>query len=169
MADHNPAFCELEDVNQRLARIVGKGFSSDDVEERITRAESTVKSRLMSAYGTGEIATWVDVDSTPDVIKNLTADFAALYVKQDFIKDYKETPAEREQTYKLLDKLVEGFAEIFDSDGNVISRSGGGVQTNTGSKTNIFTMGNEGEGSLGSGTLDDYGPDQGDIEGSLTN
>ncbi len=159
------SWCSEEDVNERVSQWVGKGFSKTDVTSRIARAERTISGRFLAAYGAGTITGWTS--STPNMIKDLTADFAALFIKMDFLPNYKETPAEREATYKILDKLVKGESELLDADGNIIARATSRVGTNTGSKTAIFQMGSTGDDTYGQKSLDDYSPDQDDIEAGL--
>jgi hypothetical protein len=151
------AWCLVGDIEQRLTGVPGAyPTNQDEVEGYISRAQRLIESKLLPLYGKGRLDLWLTAVTVPPRIIDLTADMAALLILKDKIGDFKGRIGDRENTSKFLDELVNGEAELMGVDGNIIPRVTALTKFNKTSKTPIFSMGNEGDGTLGEGTLDDY-------------
>ena len=158
-------WCAAEDVEKRLESLIGKGYDDTDVATRVARAENELKSKLMGAYTAATVSGWDT--STPEVIKNMCADVAALKIKTDFIDDYKLNDTEK-NLLKWINDIIKGNAELMADDGTIIARSTHRTKFSRGTtKTPVFSIGNVGDDSWGEGTLDKFGPSQEDHEGDL--
>ena len=152
------AWCRATDIETRLRGVPGAyAGEGEETSGYISRAERLIQSKLLPLYGKTELDTWAGASTTPSRIIDLTADMAALLILKDKIGDFKGRIGDRENTSRFLDELVNGEAELTGIDGNVIPRLTALTKFNKTSKTPIFSMGNEGDGTLGEGTLDDYG------------
>ena len=148
-------WCKTEDVEHRLEDIAGKGWGADDIPNRISRAMRYIKKRLGAIYSDDVLIGW---DTTaPNDVTDLTADFAALIIKFDYIDEYKASDQENSLTFDLIKLILEGKADLYDNSGNKIARQIYKVKTNTKNATPIFSMGNVGEGTFGTKSLDDFG------------
>lgn len=156
------AWCQDTDVDKRLESIAGKGWGTQDIPNRITRAENELKSKLSAAYGVSIVYGWDT--TTPDVVKDMCADLAAIFLKIDYIDDYKLSDREK-QFFEWIKDIVKGKAELVDNSGNIIARPTHRTKFNRGSKTPIFSMGNVGDDTWGDGTLDGFGTNQSCHEG----
>lgn len=157
-------WCAETDVDNRVESIVGKGWDTPDIADRITRAQNELKSKLSAAYGVSVVYGWDT--SCPTVVKDMCADLAAILLKVDYIDDYKLS--DREKTFfEWIKDIVQGKAELVDDSGNIIARPTHRTKFNRGTKTPIFSMGNTGDDTIGEGTLDGFGPNQNHHEGDV--
>jgi hypothetical protein len=147
-------WCGATDVQIRLAAVGGSNFDTNEIAAYIVRAQDEIKSRLLAVYPVTTITGWNT--TVPARIKMLTADLAALLLLKDKMADFTGRTGDSKATYGFMDDLIEGTAEIFDANSNPIARTSHKVSFSTSSKTPIFSMGNEGDDTLGDGSLDSY-------------
>jgi hypothetical protein len=100
---------------------------------------------------------WVYTSNTvPPRIVQLTADLAALLFLKDKMADFSGRVGDREATYGFIKRLREKEVELYTAANVLIPRSTNVVTISNSNKTPIFSMGNEGEGTLGDGSLDGF-------------
>jgi len=148
-------------VNERFAFLTtGRNFVDADLVVRMARAEQTLWGYLATQFSNEVIAAW-DA-AAPGEVQELTADLAAAYVLADFYSDQKlgDEDTDAGGLYKkvmgICKQMVKGEYEIVDSSGAEVPPEEPRVQTTIGSKTQIYTVGNEGDDTLGDGTLDQW-------------
>jgi membrane-associated HD superfamily phosphohydrolase len=149
-------WCTTDDVSKRLRSIKGKNWDESELTDWIARAQTAIRARLANKYSAAVLSAFDS--AAPAIIKDLTADWAALLVKKDYINDYATSEAEKQATSKFIDNVLAGKAELIDDDGNVISKSSYKVISNTSSQTRDFTHYHPDHANFGEGSLDDYGP-----------
>jgi hypothetical protein len=146
-------WCVVADVEKRLAAVGGLVIDEPEIEEYIDDAMAEIKSELSAAYPIATITAWSS--AVPPRIAKLTADLASQMFLKDNVGDFTGRVGDRDSTYGFMKRLRDGEAEIYNASDEIISRTGSQVKFNKSGKTPIFSMGNEGDGTLGEGSLVD--------------
>ena len=151
-------WCTEEQVRDKVAGIVGKGFNSTHIEQNINSTIHQLKAQLVTVYPRATVLGW-DA-SRPKSIQDLTSNFAALFLKQIFIREYKTSAIEKSKTIELLDSIVAGTAEILNDNGTVVPRSSTAnkVEISSDGRTPKFTEYHPDDPDYGQGSVDDLGP-----------
>jgi len=147
-------WCSAADLEKRLAAVEGISVDALDLQEYIDRAQTEIASELSGTYGIDTMTAW---DSpTPPRIVQLTADLATIMFLKDKMADFTGRVGDSKSTYGFLEKLCTGKVELFDTANVMITRIGRGDSFNSDRLTPKFSVGDEGAGTIGDGTLDDY-------------
>ena len=150
------SWCSDTDVTPLLSSQQGANWGKSDIQSRIIRAETIIKTKLLAAYGASTVSAWTN-STVPSTVKNVAATLSAMLIKSDFILDYKINDEEK-IAIGLLKDLVDAKAELFDSTGAIISRSGSKVLSSTSGITRTFTRYQPDQDDFGKGSLDSFGP-----------
>ena len=151
------AWCDVDQVNKRLASVEGKNYTPDDVLLRIEDATLTIKTDLGVVLTKTQLDAWdAALTAVPPAIQMLCAGLAAANVLQDFVQlnsiaDPQSKAGGLFKSYKdLRDSILrnKGIITTSDTDNTSITTTAATLISSTYSQLPVFSRSFNGEGSL---------------------
>lgn len=159
------AWTTADSVRERIRQASASfGWEDAEVDLRIARAETRLKTWFIPRYSATEVAKWDIVATCPDLIEILAADQAAVYIFQDA---YGQSPLEpgtpggnlQESIKNRLEELAKSDLVLCLDDGTMIMP----VDTNIGQPYSttedmepIYTIGRQALDTSKPGSLDGF-------------
>jgi hypothetical protein len=153
-----------EDVQERMGIGEARGYTDDNVLDRLERAQDDLRTKLQTIYSSDVIGAWdiEDEDSLPpSIITNMVADLAAAYLyaeifHQSYEDDLSQACSFKRNVERQLKEIRSGEVQLVDSEGEEVGEASDTIFSTTSSKTPIFSAENPSDDTFGDGSLDEF-------------
>lgn len=154
-------WAKIDDVEERLANTTSaRGYTGDDIESRLLRAEKEVRAKLQSYIAPATLEIWTDT-TVPEIVRSWVADLAAAFVLSDYYGEGlldKTTHAGSlyGKVQKDLEDVRKGMLEVVTKAGETVSPATDVIKSDKASRTPTFTMTHPSDSDFGDGSLDEF-------------
>jgi len=151
----------IDDVEERLANTVsGKGYESDDIENRLWRADKEIRAKLQSYIDSSVLESWSE-GVVPEIVKSWVADLAAAFILSDY---YGEGLLDKQshagslygKVQSDLDSVRKGTLEVVTEAGETVSPAVDMIKSDKEGKTPFFSNNNPVDSTFGNNALDEW-------------
>lgn len=146
-------YCDIGDIELQLGDSAGTGWEPEDIQAAIQSATTEVKTKLATKISIDKLQEWEGETDTPDSVTEATARIAAAILLNRKANQSLVGTTEAAGLYKsglnMVDDIKAGDLIILDDDGEA-ERIQSPLAFSTESRTPIFSMGDDDEGTEGS-------------------